>query len=46
MIIEFINFWWCYWIAAYGPFIGNMMLVGTILAGTGLWVKLAFPWKL
>ena len=42
MIIEFINFWWCYWILAYGPFAGGVLIVGSIMAGIGAWNKL---WK-
>ncbi len=43
MVVEFINFWSCYWILAYGSLTGNVMIAGSILAGIGAWAKLAFP---
>ena len=42
MILEFITFWIAYWIVAYGPLVGGILITGSFLMGIGLFTKLLF----
>ena len=44
MVVEFLNFWFNYWIAAYGTFAGSVFITFSIVTAMGLWVKI-FSWK-